>query len=127
MRHDDFFDDDENYCDEEAFSGSLHFLGTCQIDQLFRYRDDQCPDMADAVFFGLIEVLLEPFEEFLPPDQVEELWGFVYMWHHERARERNPRIKYGECVRQVRQHLSGKRKLNAGSQGQGKPGKKRHK
>jgi len=127
MRHDDFFDDDENYCDEEAFSGSLHFLGTCQIDQLFRYRDDQCPDMADAVFFGLIEVLLEPFEEFLSPDQVEELWGFVYMWHHERARERNLRIKYGECVRQVRQHLSGKRKLNPGSQGQGKPGKKRHK
>ena len=127
MRHDDFFDDDENYCDEEAFSGSLHFLGTCQIDQLFRYRDDQCPDMADAVFFGLIEVLLEPFEEFLSPDQVEELWGFVYMWHHERARERNPRIKYGECVRQVRQHLSGKRKLNPRSQGEGKPGKKRHK
>jgi len=127
MRHDDFFDDDENYCDEEAFSGSLHFLGTCQIDQLFRYRDDQCPDMADAVFFGLIEVLLEPFEEFLSPDQVEELWGFVYMWHHERARERNPRIKYGECERQVRQHLSGTRKLNPRSQGEGKPAKKRHK
>ncbi|MGA2702464.1 MAG: hypothetical protein ABSH35_15390 [Isosphaeraceae bacterium] len=127
MRHDDFFDDDENYCDEEAFSGSLHFLGTCQIDQLFRYRDDQCPDMADAVFFGLIEVLLEPFEEFLSPDQVEELWGFVYMWHHERARERNPRIKYGECERQVRQHLSGTRKLNPRSQAEGKPAKKRHK
>jgi len=127
MRHDDFFDDDENYCDEEAFSGSLHFLGTSQIDQLFRYRDDQCPDMADAVFFGLIEVLLEPFEEFLSPDQVEELWGFVYMWHHERARERNLRIKYGECVRQVRQHLSGTRKLNPRSQAEGKPAKKRHK
>jgi hypothetical protein len=127
MRHDDFFDDDENLCDEDAFSGSLHCLGTSQIDKLFRYRDDQCPDMADGVFFGLIEVLLAPFEEFLSPDQVEELWGIVYMWHHERARERNPRIKYGECERQVRQHLSGTRKLNPRSQAEGKPAKNRHK
>ncbi len=26
MRHDDFFDDDENLCDEDAFSDSLHCL-----------------------------------------------------------------------------------------------------
>ena len=35
MRHDDFFDDDENLCDEDAFSGSLHCLGTSQIDKQF--------------------------------------------------------------------------------------------
>ena len=125
--HDDFFDDDENLCDEEAFSGSLHWLGTSQIDRLFRYRAAQCPDMADGVFFGLIEVLLTPFEQFLSPDQVEELWGMVYMWHHEHSSERDPRIKYDECERQVRQHLSGTRKLNPGSHGHRKPGKKRHK
>ena len=127
MKHDDFFDDDENLCDEEAFSGSLHWLGTSQIDKLFRYRADHCPDMTDGVFFGLIEVSLRPFEEFLSPDQVEELWGMVYMWHYEHSSERDPRIKYDECERQVRQHLSGARKLNPGSQGQGKPAKKRQK
>jgi hypothetical protein len=124
MRHDDFFDDDENLCEEEAFHGSLHCLGTSQIDKLFRYRDDRCPDMADGVFFGLIEVLLAPFEEFLSPDQVEKLWEMVYMGHHERSSERDPRIKYVECERQVRQHLSGTRKLNPRPQGKGKPKKK---
>jgi len=50
MRHDDFLDDDGNLSDEDAFSGSLHWLATSQIDKLFRYRADQCPDMADGVF-----------------------------------------------------------------------------
>ena len=43
MRHDDFFDDDENLCDEDAFSDSLHCLGTSQIDKLFRSLSDRCP------------------------------------------------------------------------------------
>lgn len=127
MRHDDFLDYVENLSDEAAFNGSLHCLGTSQIDKLFRYRADQCPDMADGVFFGLIEVMLRPFEDFLSPEQVEELWEIVYMWHHERACKQDPRIKYGECERQVRRHLSGARKLEPRSQGQGKPGKKRQK
>ena len=40
MRHDDFFDDDENLCDEDAFSDSLHCL-TRSVPSSPRWRREK--------------------------------------------------------------------------------------
>jgi hypothetical protein len=107
MRSDDFFDDDQaNLCDEEAFSGSLHMLGTSQIYDLFKYRAAHCPDMSDSTFFALIETLLSPFKEFLSDEQHEELWEWVYMMQYELCQERDPAVDYDTCKDQVNQHRS---------------------
>ena len=110
MRYDDFFDDNANQCDEEAFSGSLHMLGTSQIYDLFKYRVAHCPEMADSTFFALIEALLNPFKEFLSDEQHEELWEMVYMMQYELCQERDPAVEYDTCKDQVIEHRSGPRK-----------------
>jgi hypothetical protein len=128
MRYDDFFDDDNaNQCDEEAFSGSLHFLGTSQIYALFEYRAARCPDMTDGTFFAMIEAVLDPFKEFLSPEQVEELWDMVSMTYHEICQERDPAVKYDKCKDQVNQHRSGPRKASPKSRGPARSRKKRPK
>ena len=127
MRYDDFFDDDNNanQCDEEAFSGSLHTLGTSQIYDLFKYRAAHCPDMADSTFFAMIEALLNPFKEFLSDEQHEELWEMVYMMQYELCQERDPAVEYDTCKDQVNQHRSGPRKASPKAHGPARSGKKK--
>jgi hypothetical protein len=128
MRYDDFFDEDNaNQCDEEAFSGSLHFLGTSQIHALFKYRAAHSPDMTDSSFFAMIEAVLAPFKEFLSPEQVEELWDMVSMTYHEICQERDPAVKSDTCKDQVNQHRSGPRKTSPKSHGPARSKKKRPK
>jgi hypothetical protein len=110
MRYDDFFEDDVNPCDDEAFRGSLYHVGTSQIDALFTFRAARCPDLADSTFFALIAALLDPFEQFLAPEQFEELWEMVYMTQYEVCKERDPGVDYDACKDQVKQHLSPPRK-----------------
>jgi hypothetical protein len=127
MRYDDFFEDDVNQCDDDAFSGSLHMLGTSQIDALFRSRAAHSPALADSTFFALIEALLNPFEEFLSPEQYEELWEIVYIMQYELCKEHDPGVEYDTCKDQVNQHLSGPRKSSPRPHGPVRSKKKRHK
>jgi hypothetical protein len=126
MRDGDFFDDDNaNQCDEEAFSGTLHMLGTSQIYDLFKYRAAHCPDMGDSAFFALIETLLSPFKEFLSDEQHEELWAMVYMMQYELCQERDPPVDYDTCKDHVNQHRSGPRKVSPKPHGPVGSGKKK--
>ncbi len=127
MRYDDFFEDDANPCDDDAFSGSLYMLGTSQIYALFRSRAVHSPDMADSTFFALIEAMLNPFEEFLSPEQFEELWEMVYMTQYELCQERDPAVEYDTCKDQVNQYRSRPRKSSPKPHGSVRSKKKRHK
>jgi hypothetical protein len=105
MRDDDFDYDDDNGCDEDAFSGSLIWLGHSQIEDLIRLRAKQYADMPDSTLLALIKVVLSGYDQFLSPEQIEELWDMVSFWLHEDAKERNPGISYETCERLVRQYM----------------------
>jgi hypothetical protein len=107
---DDDFDGSKTGIDAEAFANTLYDIGTSQIYNLLQLRARTCPDLADRDFFPLVEVVLKPYEEFLSPEQLEELWGMLYCILREMRAENAPSVTYKQCEEQVRQHLLGPRK-----------------
>jgi hypothetical protein len=103
MRYDDFFEDDTTHDDGDAVSGTLYFLGTAQIYALFQSRAVHFPEMADSTFFALVEAMLKPFEEFMYPQEFEELREMVSMTQRELGEEREPAAKHDACKDQVNQ------------------------
>lgn len=63
-RDDDWFDDD--YHDG-------------QIGAILRWRAELPANIDDATFVPLLEVMVKPFDEFLSPEQMEELWEWAYV------------------------------------------------
>ena len=108
-RHDDDFGEGEQWDDGEAFANTLYHIGTTQVDQLLRHCAEHCPGLADRDFFPLIEVVLQPYKEFLSPEQFEEMWGMVYVFVCEMRRDSDPNVTYEQCEEQVKQHLLGPR------------------
>jgi hypothetical protein len=125
MRYDDFFEDDTNHGDDDAFSGTLYALGTSQIDALFRSRAARFPEMADSTFLALVEAVLKPFEEFLSPKEFEELRGMVSLTQQEFDEERDPAAKYDARKDQVKPHRGRPRQAGPRPPGPARSRKKR--
>jgi len=105
-KHDnDWFDDDRDDRDElldgDAFNNTLLHLGTNQIDAMFRCRAESPASIDDRAFMPLLEVVLKPFEEFLSPERMEELWEWAYSTNYEMRKEGEPGLKYEQSKEQL--------------------------
>jgi hypothetical protein len=127
MRYDDFFEGETDPCDDDGSSGSLYALGTSQIYALFETRAARFPEMADSTFFALVEAVLKPFDEFLSPEEFEELRRMVSMTQHELGDEHDPVAKHEACKERVDPYRGRPRRAEPRPPGRTRPRKRRPK
>jgi hypothetical protein len=92
-REGDFDEDDfdtDNGDDHEVFCNTLIHLATRQIGLLFDRRVTDGRDKEDCDLVRLVEAVLQLFDEFLSPEQLDELWEDACAPYHEYRRGYRP-------------------------------------
>jgi hypothetical protein len=86
-------DDFEDFDDGEAFANALVHIGQGLISHWFNYRAKHWPLMADGDFLPVLDAVRVNVGEFLGPEEIKELWGWVCWNYEEQCKAKDPKAK----------------------------------